>query len=334
MKKDWRIILALVFLSVLNSNCISFSSSSETKETQEQSKFYNLGNQYAQDGLFREAANSYRNELLINPQNMAALRNLGIVYVKIGDYKKAITYLKKSQKKFRDTYEVNYYLGEAYRAEEMYDDAIYHYRKALEINNNDIKATKALTWSYYKSRKYDEALKITKTLRKNYPNDPQVSIITSRIFLKTGEAQKALAIIRRAEALAKKDVLPLLQSVEGDILIEMKQYNNAQEVYKNALKEEPLLAGALLGLGKCLLMQNINLDQAVTYIERATRIKPQLVEGYYLLGKAYEQTAPQKAKQYYVKFKEQASTDPEFSEQIIQAKQKITSFSDQNQAKE
>ena len=110
----------------------------------------------------------------------------------------------------------------------------------------------------------------------------------------------------------------------------MKKYDEAQVAYRSALKEQPLLAGSLLGLGRALLATGTNTDQGITYIERAIRIRPQLKEGYYFLGQFFENSDPKKAVRYYRTFKKQAISDPEFAEELANASGKLEASAQKN----
>ena len=90
------------------------------------------GNQFAKDGLLREAVDAYKKALLKEPGNLTAHRNLGIVLLKAGDAPAAISNLEKSLPEFDDNFEANFYLGEAYRSEDKYAEAIFRYKKALK----------------------------------------------------------------------------------------------------------------------------------------------------------------------------------------------------------
>lgn len=297
-----------------------------TSSKKTKASYYNIGNQYARDGLLREAITAYRKELAINPKNHMAIRNLGIVYVKTRDYKKAIYYLKSSLPKYPNNYDVNYFLGEAYRACERYEDAIYRYRKSLDTRKNSVKSAKALAWSYYKTHNYRGALKIINRLMKGGKNDIQLAIIATRIYIKLGQLNDAFTLISKTQAIAKKADLPYLHSVEGDLLYAKGEYNEAGIVYRKALKEQPLLAGALLGLGKCLLQKNAKIYLAISYFERALRLKPNLVEGLYFLGKIYENKDPKKSFRYYKLFIRRARGDPEYASFRNLVKNKIANW--------
>jgi tetratricopeptide (TPR) repeat protein len=310
-----RYILFLFGISLFISSCA----------TTEKSNYIAEGNQYAKDGLWREASESYKKALVVNSNNYTASRNLGMVMVKIGDYKNAIKYLEKSLTRYESDYDANFYLGEAYRAIDNYAEAIFRYKRALQIKPNQVKAQKPLAWSYFKIRYYSEALIISKTLLKSSPNDDQIAIIVARTLLKLKRPKEALAIVKNAKQNVNRGSKPFFASVEGDIYYELKNNEQAIRSYKLALKDQPLLAGALLGLGKVMLEQG-NQKQAISYMERAIRIRPRLTEGHYFLGRAYETTDPQKSLRYYQIFRKQASADPEFISLLGEVKNRISSL--------
>ena len=119
-----------------------------------------------------------------------------------------------------------------------------------------------------------------------------------------------------------KNSRAFFNSVEGDILYELGDGKNAEKMYRDALKDQPLLAGALLGLGKVMLDAN-KTKLAISYMERAVRVRPRLTEAHYLLAKAYEPTDKEKALKYYQYFRKQASADPEFIAKLNEVKTKI-----------
>ena len=71
-------------------------------------------------------------------------------------------------------------------------------------------------------------------------------------------------------------------------------------------------------------MQSNNSDKAITYMERAVRIRPKLTEALYLLGKAYEKKDTQKSLRYYAHFRKQAAKDPEFMAQLSEVRQRVS----------
>lgn len=293
--------------------------------TSDKKNYVSVGNDYARDGLLREAAESYKKALAARPENATANRNLGLVLVKLGDYKAAVRHLEKAMSRYEGDFDANFYLGEAYRATDKYAEAIFRYKSALRLDNDNPKALKPLAWSYFKIRYYSEALEAGKKLTKVASADDQTAIIVSRTLLKLKRPGEALKTLRLARKSIQKSSIPYYNSVEGDILFEMGKTKSAGKLYRDALREQPLLAGALLGLGRCLLQEG-KTDKAITFMERAVRIRPLLTEAHYLLGQAYEKTDRQKSLKYYQHFRRQAAADPEYLALINDVKNRIATL--------
>lgn len=302
--------------------CLALAGLLASCQTTQEKNYVTLGNQYAKDGLLREASESYKKALVKTPNSSIAHRNLGMVLVKLGDYRGASRHLEKAMKKYERDFDANYYLGESYRAQDKYAEAIFRYKQALKIKEGDPRALKPLTWSYFKIRYYTEALAHARELQKVAGKDDQTTIILARTLLKLKRSNEALVTVRTARKSMDNNSRAFFNSVEGDILYELGDAKNAEKMYRDALKDQPLLPGALLGLGKVMLDMN-KTKLAISYMERAVRIRPRLTEAHYLLAKAYEPTDKEKALKYYQYFRKQASADPEFIAKLNEVKTKI-----------
>lgn len=305
----FRKIFLLIY--VLTSLASCQSTKTVVRQTPVTKNHVNLANQYARDGLLREAISSYKVAIRKNPKDLVARRNIGLVLVKIGDYKHAVTHLELAVKKFDRDFDTNFYLGEAYRGRENYAEAIFWYQKAVKIRPSHAKTLKSLAWSFFNIRFYSESLKTARKLYRVSPKDPQAAIIIVRTFLKLKRPSDAYRILKIAKQKAPKSSMPYLSSVEGDIFLDLNQPQKAARAYRSALKDQPLLAGALMGLGRCHLDDGDN-KKAITLMERAARIRPKMTEVYYYLGQAYESVNTKKSIRYYQAFHKMGSTDPEF----------------------
>lgn len=295
--------------------------STEKKLTPEEN--LKAGNKYAKDGLYREAIQKFQLVVHSDTKNPEANRNLGIVYVKTGQYDKAIKYLSIAIEKLPRNFEANYYLAEAKRTQDKYDEAIFHYKTALEIEPKNTQTMKALAWSYFQIRYYKAAFEIAKNLKSQVKNDVQVDIILARILDRMGRPKAALKTLQRALTYTESSQLPYLKSVLGDVFMRAGNCKKAKDIYQDALKKQPLLAGALLGLGKCLIKEGGRDELARSYLESAVRIKPKLVEAYYLLGKSYEKIDLKKSARYYAIFGKNAAGDPTFLDQVATTRRRI-----------
>ena len=313
---------AALYLLLFSTSCQTASAPVETKDPK---NLVDLGNQYARDGLLREAISSYRSALVTSPQDATARRNLGLVLVKIGDYKNAILELEEAGKVFENDFDTNFFLGESYRGQDQYAQAIYQYQKSLRLRSRDVKALKALAWSYFNIRFYSETLTTVRKLNQIAPNDVQASIIVARTFLKLKRPEDALRILKSAKLKSDKENLPFLLAVEGNIRLDLGQTEKAQEAFRDSLKDEPLLASGLLGMGRCHLLLK-EFEKAIGFLERAARIKPKLKETFYYLGQSYETIDVKKSIRYYQAFGKMAATDPEYLSLLTSVKERTASL--------
>ena len=310
-----KVLLILTF--------VGYAISCKTIEKDENNRYLRLANQYTKDGLYIEAIDNYQRSIQQNNNSLISHRNLGLVLVKMGNYRDAIKSLEKVIHNFSQDFETNYFLAQAYRARRRYADAIFHYRKCLTIRNDDIETLKALSWSYFRIRYYSESLKTThKVLNKNN-NDSQARIIIARTLIKLHRHQDALKVMQKAEKVGKEHEEPYFRSILGDIYYHLGMIPTAISYYKKSLKKEPLLAGALLGLGKCYLTRK-RVKTAISLIEKSLRVRPSLVEAYWHLGKAYENINPEKAIKYLIAFQKHAATDPDYLSYLPEVNQKIS----------
>jgi len=282
----------------------------------------NLGNEYAKQGLLREAIDQYRKSLSIDPANPAANRNLGIMLVKTGDYRNAIKNLDNAAEKLPADFDTNYYLGEACRAEGRYGDAIFRYQQALKIRPNEARALKALAWSFYKIRYYAEALNNSQKLLAADSRDVQASAITARILIKLRRYDEALNAIQLAMKKADKETTPFLRSIEGDIYLETSNPGRASESYGAALRDAPLTASALYGMAR-ILNQTGQKDKAADVLERAIRVRPEMAEAHFLMGEVLESSNPAKSRKHFEIFAKLAATDPDLLGEMEQVRRKL-----------
>lgn len=311
MARVFGIFFTFVFL-VFSQGCV----------TADKTDYFSAGNEFAKDGLYNEAIFNYQKVLSADPTNVHAMRNLGVIYVKIGLYKKASAILEKSIEKLSANYQANYYLAEAYRAQGRYDKAIYHYKNSIKIRPQDFASIKALAWSYYKIKYYPAAYSTIKSVASKDRSDPQAIIIRARILMKQNKIGPAKKLIRSLLSNSQPAYKPYARSILGDIFYEEGKKKTALKVYRDALKEKPYLAGALLGVGKIYNSFNQK-DMAQKFLQRAINVRPSLTEAYLELAKALETTDPKKSLANYNRFIQNARNDPEFSSNVSFADRRI-----------
>ncbi|MBC61658.1 MAG: hypothetical protein CMP11_04305 [Zetaproteobacteria bacterium] len=293
--------------------------------TVKEDKYLSLGNQFARDGLYREALDSYTRAYKKNPNSSVVLKNLGSVLIHLGSYKKGVTLLQKALPPYQKSFEIHFLLAEGHRALSNYSKAIYYYQKSLELNKKSRNSLRGLAWSYYNISYYSQALKTAKKLRSLYSNDFDGVIILSRILLKLERYKSVYKLTQKTLRSKLKQNLKgrnYLHSIQAEALYALGQFSKAKELFKKSLRYDPLLVSALVGLSKCLIKENKS-EKAIEYLEKALRLKPDMKEIYLLLAKNYEKKNIKKSLYYYRSFYRMIDTDPEYLSSLRRIRSKI-----------
>ena len=99
---------------------------------------YNLGIAYGKSGMYKEAIESYKQAIRINPGDANTHRGLGDAFIGTGMHKEAIESYKQAVRIDPDWRNLLIYnLGVAYDNSGMYKEAIESYKQAIRINPDD-----------------------------------------------------------------------------------------------------------------------------------------------------------------------------------------------------
>lgn len=279
------------------------------------------GNSAALRGDFSAAATAYELALKTSPKNSAAKRNLGIVFVKIGDFKKARQLLTEIQDEYKEDPEVFYFLGEACRGSSDYKSALSYYQKSAKLNSNDLRVQKAMTWSYFRIGVVEKAFYEAQKLHRANPDDLQVKLILASILNKKRKYEEVQALLAHVEKtkfnVQSRDKVSadtektLLMNALAESYVGSDNCRQASPLYREILKARPFLSTALIGTAKCDLKMNQK-ARAISKLERATKSDPEAEEAYFMLGQLYESSNRAKATYYYRRFLLLAKDNPYF----------------------
>lgn len=291
------------------------------------------GNSAALKKDYKNAIFHYEQALTSFPNSINARRNLGMVLVKSGNYKKAKTLLSGLEESFSQDYEFFYYLGEANRGLEDFKSAIANYQKALRLKSNDLKSRKALSWALYKLGDYDTALKSILPFFKKYPNDIQIQLIVANTFNKLrryDESQKLLSKFEINEFRVSnpdKDAASaertLLMHTLAESYLGLGHCLKAQKIWSQVLQTRPFLSQALVGSARCDLAEKSKEKMAIVKLEKATRSDPESPEAHFLLGRIYERVDVARATFYYKRFLALVKGNSEFITEVHATKNSL-----------
>ena len=172
----------------------------------------NFGNALFLDNKLEEAADIFQRVIAIKPDYADAHNNLGNIYKALNENELAIKHYEHSL-----TLNPQQYLT-ALNLAHMFADRIGHpevaesyFRKALELEADNIEAMSGITNMLRYQGKLDEALSMIKDTQLKFPNEAGVIAAEADIYERTGKYDAAYKIVR--EMLAKKIVPPMASSV-------------------------------------------------------------------------------------------------------------------------
>lgn len=290
------------------------------------------GNDAALKGDFPSAISYYEKALANVPDSDAAKRNLGIVLVKVGNYRRARDMLQAVTKAYPADVEVFYFLGEAQRGLQSFNEATTSYQRALRIDGNDMRAQKALAWTWYKTGQNDRSLMLMQPLLRASPGDLQVRLIVASALNKRkrfSEAAETLSpveksgfTIRGRDKMSAESERALLMTALADASYGLENYAKAAALYTEVLKTRPFLATALVGSAKCDIRSSLN-QRALAKLARAVKADPNSPEAHFLLARLNEKVDASKALFYHKRFLLLAQDRSEFGDAVAVSRQAV-----------
>jgi len=171
-------------------------------------------------------------------------------------------------------------LGAAYFEEGRINAAIAHYKKALAIEPFYLKAQQNLALVYYKAGRTDMAIKYYKQILEAKPNFTDAIFKLGNAYKRNGQIDKAISYYTRAI-----EIDPGLVDIRNNLaaaLIEQGRFNEALGQLEKLLKIKPSI-NAHLNAGVVLTRLG-RVDEAIAHYQKALSINPNIAVAHNLLG--------------------------------------------------
>lgn len=214
-----------------------------------------------------------------------------------------------------------------------YENAIFYYTQAINLDNNNFEAYSNRGFAYYNLNEYDKAISDYNEALKIKPDDFLTYNNRGMVYSRKGEHDKAIEDYNKAIEInpdfaltynnislafyLKKDFDKALEYVKKSISInncfseaystmamiydEKKEYDKAMLNYNKALEfGKKNLDGIYTNIAT-LYMKQENINEALEYLNKAIEINPYNVEANVNLGEIYIRSDYDKALEYYEK---------------------------------
>ena len=280
----------------------------------------------------REAIRLFTEVLEIQPKQLSALNNLGILYYEAGDFENAIPLFLKATHLHPSFVDAHLNAALCYLKQMNQDEAKYHLEQASCHDPLSPKILSQLGQLYLQEQALPQALIQFESLIDITPHDPYAHQSLGITYLQLKDDQKGLKHLEKAHQL-KPDLddinhnlacVYLLQRLYqkalkhwlhhyeiqpgpetayniGVTYLYLGRYNESCDYFFSVLAINPKHHAALINLGACYLQQN-KLDRAREYYQRAQGIKPTETAAYVLASLSPNQTAvtPKQSPSAYV----------------------------------
>lgn len=218
-----------------------------------------------QEGNITEAMDLYKKSLHFESDNIDSLRYLAICYVQIGEIEKAIQLFEQALLVKNDLI-LHMNLGDIYKKTQKISKAIYHYKKALEINPKYANAHNSLAKIYAALGKKNKALRQYKEALHADPSFILAHLNLGIYFFENQDFFAASTQFNNVLALDATHVMA--QFYLGVLKLNENNLKEAFDIFTNILLIEPEHVETLVNLGVILLKEGKD-QLAIDYFTKA-----------------------------------------------------------------
>ncbi len=161
-----------------------------------------LGRLYRLDNDLVKAESEFKAAIQIQPDSEEAVTSLAYLYNEEGDAPHAIALLNQVPDAARSG-KLYSALGYTYEQQKDYKKAVAAYRKAVELDRDNLDALRGLAQNLMNDGQYDAALEQYKLIADADPQDAQSYLRISEIYRRLGKFDPALDMLKKAESLVQ-----------------------------------------------------------------------------------------------------------------------------------
>jgi tetratricopeptide (TPR) repeat protein len=177
---------------------------------------------------------------------------------------------------------------DTYREQKQYAQATETAQEAARKLPKDRTLKLVLASQLADSGQGDKAVQLAQSLLNNTPEDREVYIGLAQIYSRMKRWAEAESAITKADSMSTKPEEKIYSAfVAGSIYERQDKFDQAEQMFRRVLDQDPDNAVALNYLGYMLADRGVRLEEALGYVKRAVQLDPQ--NGAYLdsLGWAY-----------------------------------------------
>jgi len=161
-----------------------------------------LGRLYRLDSDLVKAESEFKAAIHIQPDSEEGLTSLAYLYNEEGDTTRAAALLNQVPDAARSS-KLYSALGYTYELQKDYKKAIASYRKAVELDRENLESLRGLAQNLMNDGQYDAALEQYRQIADADPQDAQAYLRISEIYRRMGKFDQSLEMLKKAEGLVQ-----------------------------------------------------------------------------------------------------------------------------------
>ncbi|MDO9527588.1 MAG: tetratricopeptide repeat protein [Syntrophales bacterium] len=203
--------------------------------------------------------------------------DVGIAYIKAGQYTAALKELLEAKKLSPRNPEIHYYLGISYHGKGLVNESIGEFEEAVNLNPDYSEAHNYLGTVYFNKGLWDKAIKeFNKALANVLYATPASALYNmGRAYYQKGNYRMALAKYNEAMIKGPNIIpLPLIEKDMGVASFELGEIDSAIGHFKRSLKLVPTFVESHYWLGRCYVKQG-DVQGAIEELETVIETAPE-----------------------------------------------------------
>jgi tetratricopeptide (TPR) repeat protein len=193
-----------------------------------------LGRLYRLNNDLQKAENEFKMAVKLQPDSEEAVTTLAYLYNEEGDTPRAVEALSSVPDAARSA-KLYSALGYTYEQQKQYKNAINAYKRAIELDRDNLDAIRGLAQNLMNDGQTDAALEQYKIIADANPEDAQTYMRMAEIYRKSGKFDLALDNLKKAESMVQ-DVVEVPYNI-AVVYQAQGRYDEAIQVLQTLLKK-------------------------------------------------------------------------------------------------